>query len=83
MKKMKPTWEQIEKVINKFVAEDKLIDETEELLHKLSPESQKPVITAFNPLYAIEILLPELYKDIAYWWFDVRAKPEQRYTYND
>lgn len=67
---MKPTREQIKKIILKDQENDEFIDRLERLIGDFSSWYQEPMIDVFDVLYPIEILYPAIHDCISYWKYD-------------
>lgn len=67
---MKPTREQIEKIILEDQKSDKLIETLTDAISLLSPSSYRPMIDVFDVLYPVKILYPDIYDCISYWKYE-------------
>ncbi len=67
---MKPTRNQIEIIILEMIKQELIIDEFTKVIKMMAPESYEPIITAFNSMKSLEVLYPDIYDCVSYWWYD-------------
>lgn len=60
-----------------MMQEDIYKEKLEDVIHLLSPDAYKPIITVFDCLYPIRIIYPEIYDCISYWWYDCDCLPDK------
>ena len=77
---MKPTRDQIEIIILEMMKQEIIITEFEKIIHMMSPDTYKPIITAFNSLKPLEVLYPDIYNCVSYWWYDCDCFDDKIWT---
>ena len=72
---IKPTWEQIEKIIVEAWQYEEKIDKLEEVIWLLAPSSYEPIIDFYYPYHTLEVLFPKIADWVSYWRYECDSWP--------